>query len=139
MEQIAIAITGVIAIWLTQQGREDIKKYACLFGLAGQPFWFYVTYQAEQWGIFTLAIFYTYSWLIGLNNCWIKRRGPAMRRNARGYRIGETHQNAKLSDSDVELIRCLRDEGLTYREITEKFPGTSYWTIRDIADYRTRI
>ena len=72
MDQILIAITGVIAIWLTQQGNDNIKKYACLFGITGQPFWFYSAYTNEQWGIFILCIFYTYSWLLGINNHWIK-------------------------------------------------------------------
>ena len=71
-EQIGIAFTGVIAIWLTQQRNESLKKYACLFGLASQPFWFYATYQAEQWGIFGLSFVYTINWLIGFNNFWLK-------------------------------------------------------------------
>lgn len=70
-EQIAIAVTGVIAIWLTQQSREEWKKYACLFGLCGQPFWFYSAYTAEQWGILLLSGFYTYSWLLGIKNNWL--------------------------------------------------------------------
>jgi len=70
MEQIAIAFTGVVAIWLTQQGKESWKKYACLFGLAGQPFWFYSSYTFEQWGILALCIFYTYSWCLGVKNNW---------------------------------------------------------------------
>lgn len=71
IEQIAIALTGIIAIWLTQQHRECWKKYACLFGIAGQPFWFYSAYQAEQWGILLLTFLYTYSWLLGFKNNWI--------------------------------------------------------------------
>jgi hypothetical protein len=70
--QIGIAFTGVIAIWLTQQRRENWKKYACLFGMAGQPLWFYSAYTAEQWGILALTIFYTYSWWLGINNNWRK-------------------------------------------------------------------
>lgn len=72
MDQIAIALTGAVAIWLTQQPNEQWKKYACLFGMAGQPFWFYSAYQAEQWGIFALCIFYTYSWCLGIKNHWLK-------------------------------------------------------------------
>lgn len=72
MEQIAIALTGATAIWLTQQHRESWKKYASILGLIGQPFWFYATYKAEQWGIFGLTFFYTYSWAIGFKNNWIK-------------------------------------------------------------------
>lgn len=70
--QIIIAFTGMIAIWLTQQDNDDWKKYACLFGIVGQPFWFYSAYTSEQWGILVLTFFYTYSWYIGINNNWIK-------------------------------------------------------------------
>ena len=44
MIQIIILLTGAIAIWLTQQPNEKLKKYACIFGLIGQPFWFYAAY-----------------------------------------------------------------------------------------------
>jgi len=71
ISQIAIAMTGVTAIWLTQQSREEWKKYACLFGMAGQPFWFYATYQAEQWGIFALCFCYAYAWFLGIKQHWI--------------------------------------------------------------------
>lgn len=70
IDQIGIAVTGVVAIWLTQQSNEEWKKYACLFGIAGQPFWFYSAYTAEQWGIFILCFFYAYSWMLGLKNNW---------------------------------------------------------------------
>jgi len=75
MEQIFIAFTGVTAIWLTQQKKEEWKKYACLFGLAGQPFWFYSAYTSESWGIFTLVLFYTYFWLLGVKNNWLNKEG----------------------------------------------------------------
>ena len=73
MDQTVIAVTSVIAIWLTQQHREDWKKYACLLGLLGQPFWFYATYKAEQWGIFILCFFYTYTWWVGFRVHWYKK------------------------------------------------------------------
>ncbi len=72
MEQIAIGFTGVVAIWLSQQSKEEWKKYACIFGMIGQPFWFYSAYKAQQWGIFILCFFYTYSWIMGFYNNWIK-------------------------------------------------------------------
>lgn len=73
MEQIIIALTGIPAVWLTQQDRESWKKYACLFGLVGQPFWFYTSYVSEQWGIFVLCFFYTYVWYLGLKNNWLNK------------------------------------------------------------------
>ncbi len=72
LEQIVIALTGITAIWLTQQRHEPWKKYACIFGLVGQPFWLYATYTTEQWGIFILAVFYTYAWFLGLKNNWLQ-------------------------------------------------------------------
>lgn len=50
---------------------------------------------------------------------------------------GERHHRAKLSDTDVELMRRLREGGMTYREIAEKFE-CSLWTARDIVTFRSR-
>lgn len=69
--QVWIALTGLTAVWLTQQTwRPEWARYACFFGLAGQPAWFIATYTAQQWGILTLAIFYTYAWYLGLKRHW---------------------------------------------------------------------
>lgn len=75
MEQIAIAMTGVVAIILSQQQTGSLRRFACFFGLAGQPFWFYSAYQNEQWGIFILCVFYAYAWSLGVWNNWLKRKG----------------------------------------------------------------
>lgn len=71
MEQIAIAFTGLVAIWLSQDSRDSWRRYACLFGIVGQPFWFYSAYTNEQWGIFTLAFFYTFAWIKGIKTNWL--------------------------------------------------------------------
>ncbi len=73
VSQIAIALLGAIAIWLTQQQNEQRKKYACLFGLAGQPFWLYSSMQAEQWGIFFLSFVYAGVWVVGIKNYWLSK------------------------------------------------------------------
>ncbi|QFU77156.1 hypothetical protein EY643_16660 [Halioglobus maricola] len=72
MEQIGIAFTGLVAIWLTQHRDYNYRRYACLFGLAGQPFWFYSAYMAQQWGIFLLCIFYAVAWARGIRTYWLK-------------------------------------------------------------------
>lgn len=41
--------------------------------------------------------------------------------NERGIRIGEDHPNAKLTDSEVEMVRELRLGGMTYQLLAEKF------------------
>lgn len=71
MEQIAIALTGATAVWLSQDKRDSYRKWACIFGLVGQPFWFYSAWAAEQWGIFALCFLYTFSWWRGFRNNWL--------------------------------------------------------------------
>lgn len=68
--QIAIALTGVTAIWLTQSKSDKARRYACIFGLVGQPFWFWSAISAEQWGIVLLCCFYTVAWARGVRNNW---------------------------------------------------------------------
>jgi hypothetical protein len=72
MEQIALAIFGVTAIWLSQDKDEKRRKYAPVLGLCGQPFWFYTAYINQQWGIFVLCIFYTFSWYKGVKTYWLR-------------------------------------------------------------------
>lgn len=71
MEQVAIVFTGVAAIWLSQDSRETWRRYACLFGLAGQPFWFYSSLVSEQWGIFALSFAFTAAWAKGFREYWL--------------------------------------------------------------------
>ena len=33
INQIMLALTGVVAIYLTQQSNDNLKRYACLFGI----------------------------------------------------------------------------------------------------------
>lgn len=73
MEQFGIAILGVTAIWLSQSANTSARRFACLFGLAGQPFWFLSAVKAEQWGIFILCCFYTVAWARGVYTNWINK------------------------------------------------------------------
>lgn len=41
--------------------------------------------------------------------------------NERGLRVGEDHQNAKLTNEEVDMIRELHCEGLSYKTLAEKF------------------
>ena len=73
IEQIVIALFGVTAIFLSQDPRDSVRRWACICGLIAQPAWFYAAYQAEQWGIFGLSFLYTFSWLRGVRTYWWKR------------------------------------------------------------------
>ena len=70
--QIMIFVFGCSSIWLVSR-KEIWKRWGYIIGFLGQPFWFYVTIKNEQWGMFGLTIFYTYSWLIGIYIYWIKK------------------------------------------------------------------
>ncbi|MGH8037180.1 MAG: hypothetical protein ACREPD_05515 [Stenotrophomonas sp.] len=94
--QLAIAATGVTAIWLTQSKSERVRRYACLFGIAGQPFWFASAIAAEQWGIFALCCFYTWAWSRGVWNNWLSPR----RKGADGLTAGQ--RRLKVAHGDPE-------------------------------------
>lgn len=70
-DQIAIALLGPLAAWLSQARGARWRKWASVFGLLGQPFWFYASWKAEQWGIFTVSVIYSCAWLRGLWVHWI--------------------------------------------------------------------
>ena len=72
LSQILILMTGGVAVYLSQQGNDNLKRFACIFGAIGQPFWWYSTLQAEQYGMFALTLLYTYSWCLGIYNNWVK-------------------------------------------------------------------
>jgi DNA-binding CsgD family transcriptional regulator len=57
--------------------------------------------------------------------------------NQIGLRLGEDHQNAKLTNAEVDLLLTLRDEGLSYRQLALKFE-ISKSSVRDICKGRRR-
>lgn len=86
--QICIFIFGASAVWLV--GRtEKWRRWGYINGLCGGPFWLYVTAVNNQWGIFALSLFYSYSWGQGVYNFWIKpwreTRKIARREPTEGY------------------------------------------------------
>lgn len=74
--QIMIAVFGVAAVWLSQDERDSRRRWACVFGLLGQPAWFYAAWSTQQWGIFALCFLYTLCWLRGLRQYWLGPRLP---------------------------------------------------------------
>lgn len=74
IEQIAIGVCGVTSIYLTNDPRENWRRWACIFGMTAQPFWMYATFTASQWGIFGLSFLYAWGWSRGIRHRWIKRK-----------------------------------------------------------------
>jgi hypothetical protein len=75
MEQIGIAVFGVLAVWFTQDRRFSIRRWACICGLAGQPFWMWTAIKHHQWGIVLLVFLYGASWARGLWTYWFRKEG----------------------------------------------------------------
>lgn len=69
--QLGIALFGVAAIWLSQDALESRRRWASVLGLAGQPFWFWATFSAQQWGMFALCFLYSWSWFKGFRLHWM--------------------------------------------------------------------
>jgi hypothetical protein len=111
IEQVFIAVTELIAIWLIQDKRKDYRKWACIFGLLGQPFWFYASYNASQWGAFTLCFFFTAAWCKSLKDHWLT---PEQGMTAQDYyelvmeAVGELGQTTKIDYKDY-IGRVLKE------------------------------
>ena len=73
MSNIGIVLFGGSAIWFVG-GKEKWKRWGYILGLCTQPFWFWTAIENRQWGVLILSIWYTYSWLQGIYNYWIKTK-----------------------------------------------------------------
>lgn len=61
-----------------------------------------------------------------------------MQKIAKGRRLGEDHQNAILSNHEIEQLRRLReDDGLTYDKLADKFE-ISKSAVAKICQYNRR-
>lgn len=60
-----------------------------------------------------------------------------MQKKAKGRRMGEDHQNAVLTNSEVELLRRCREDGMGWVKLAEKFE-IGKRTARDICAYKRR-
>ena len=70
--QTFIFLFSASAVWFVSR-KEKWRRWGYIFGLCGQPFWFY-SVDTEQGGILALCVWYTYSWGQGVYNFWIKEQ-----------------------------------------------------------------
>lgn len=73
-DQLAILTLGVGAIWLSQDARPSVARWACICGLCSQPFWIYASWTAGQWGILGSSLLYTFAWARGFRRHWLVRK-----------------------------------------------------------------
>lgn len=71
MIQAVILILSAAAMWLVS-GRSRHARLGWAIGLASQPFWLYATWEADQWGMFALSIYYSWIWYRGMRNHWAR-------------------------------------------------------------------
>jgi hypothetical protein len=74
LAQIAIGITGCLAILLLQQESTKVKRWAPVAGLFGQPFWLLHAYETQAWGVFFVCGLYVLIWAQGIFLYWIAPR-----------------------------------------------------------------
>lgn len=67
--QVLIAFLGGGAILLVSR-EEPLRSWGFLLGLASQPFWLVSTWQARQWGMFALSLWYCLGWAAGVWRHW---------------------------------------------------------------------
>jgi len=63
---------GCSAIFLTTFKEHDIRRWAFILGLSSQPFWVYVSFTGQQWGIFFMSFVYLVIWYKGYLTHWTK-------------------------------------------------------------------
>lgn len=64
--QVWLPMTGLPAIYYTSKK----NKLAPLFGLLGQPAWFYCAIYTKQWGMFALNVAYCLMWVLTAYRWW---------------------------------------------------------------------
>ena len=64
MNQLFLALLSLVAAALSQSPYPQHQRYACVAGLAAQPFWLAETWRARQWGMLVLTCFYAAVWAL---------------------------------------------------------------------------
>ena len=70
--QLALVIFGVTAVFLSQSKNPQARKWACIVGICGQPFW-YIAAQGQP-GMLVVVTLYTLVWAQGVWNNWLSSK-----------------------------------------------------------------
>lgn len=70
-DQLGIVLLGTTAVALSQSPSDALRRFAPVFGLLGQPFWFWSAFSAHQPGVLLVCTLYTGAWARGLWSHWI--------------------------------------------------------------------
>jgi hypothetical protein len=70
---ILIVIVGPSASIMSQSKQFRLRKFAPMVAIWGQPAWIYLAWTSNNMGMFAVCFLYTYGWLLGIYNYWIKK------------------------------------------------------------------
>lgn len=70
ISQALIAVLGGTAIILASCDG-PLRAWGFLLGLSSQPLWLVATWQARQWGMFFLSLWYCLGWGLGVWRHWL--------------------------------------------------------------------
>lgn len=71
LAQLGIAMFGLSALWMAVGNNPRARRWACIVGLGGQPFWIWFALSSEAWGVLLLTAGYTAVYLRG---AWVQWR-----------------------------------------------------------------
>jgi hypothetical protein len=128
--QLGIVFFGLAAVTLSQSSYARLNRFACIFGLLGQPFWAWAIVTAEpmQWGMLILSLFYSIAWARALRVHWFPSR--AVRRRMRELEarreclVEAVERKRELEDLEERRarLRMLRADELDGSERTHGRP-----------------
>lgn len=105
--QLMILNCGVTAVFLSQTGDDRLRRWACIFGLASQPAWFYTTWTHNQPGVFVVCFLYMLSWLNGVRTFWLKAAALEALGIGGGHRHHDEHPKASAAPAPKHSAACL--------------------------------
>jgi hypothetical protein len=97
--QVALVIFGVGAVYLSQSQDPNKRRWACIVGLCGQPFWYAAAWG--QPGMLVVVTLYTYCWMQGIWNNW---RTPMFERIKSFFRNLFSRFQSKKEEPSVSTI-----------------------------------
>ena len=108
IDQFMIMLTGVTAAWMLNGPETPARRWACLVGLVGQPFWFWSTWTHGQWGMLIVTAGFTLAYLRGAWLTWLRPRIGAMGAfvNWRSWWIG-AHYSPNNRRWCVNVLPCI--------------------------------
>lgn len=69
--QLALAFFGLTALWMATGNHPKARRWACVVGLAGQPFWIIFAVSVNAWGLLALSLAYSAVYARG---AWVQWR-----------------------------------------------------------------